>query len=230
MIFTKEQKKAAYKKLPEEIQDLIMSNDTSEFVSLRLKEVGLSEVEAEEADSQILYAMLGLQNLVDAIRTIAEITKKPLDTYSKLSLDLQAEIFSKIPAEFLITQTVPEKVITIEAPVIAPVTSKEVELPPVILPMIEPGEVVHDTPPQPEVEPVTPIPQIVTPTALPVTPAELKVEFTAHTTPQTVTPVTPPIVPVAPKSIIEEKMSGTISVSTPTSYQAGQDPYREPIQ
>jgi hypothetical protein len=223
MIFTSNQRKSAYKKLPEEVQDFIMSNATSEFIDARLKESGLSEIEADEADSEILYAMLGLQNLADAIRTIADITKKPLETYSKLSLDLQKEIFSKIPAEFLTAQTIPEKVIIIDAPIVSPVTTKEVELPPVILPMIEPGEVVHDTPPASKIEPVV---QTIPPVVLPAAPVEPKVEFTAHTTPQTTPTVTPP----APKSIVEEKMSGPASISIPTSYKAGEDPYREPIQ
>ena len=67
MIYTREQKQSAYKRLPPEIQDLTMDNEVMDLIANTLVEAGLNEEQAALADSEILYAMYCLQSLDDAI-------------------------------------------------------------------------------------------------------------------------------------------------------------------
>lgn len=99
MKFTREQKRIAYKNLPSEVQNFIMDNETTGLVAGYLGELGLSEEQSNLADSEILYAMFGLQTLTEAIASIAKlIGKKEGDLY-KLETDLGENIFSKIILE-----------------------------------------------------------------------------------------------------------------------------------
>jgi hypothetical protein len=72
-MFNVKQQKIAYNNLPLDIQDLIMSNDTSELVLNMLKESGLNDNESDLADTQILYAMYCLQTLDESIKNILKI-------------------------------------------------------------------------------------------------------------------------------------------------------------
>ena len=97
MVFTKEQKKEAYKKLSPEVQDFVMSNETTELIENYLKEADLSEEQSTDADSEILYAMYGLQTLSGAIENIAKLSGKNINDLSKLKTDLDNNIFKNIP-------------------------------------------------------------------------------------------------------------------------------------
>lgn len=97
MPFTREQKKEAYKKLPPEAQDFVMSNETTELIENLLKEAGLSEEQNVSADTEILYALYGLQPLAVAIANIANLSNKNVDDFSKLKSNLENNIFNKIP-------------------------------------------------------------------------------------------------------------------------------------
>ncbi len=99
MKFTKEQRNGAYKKLSPKAQDFIMENETTDLIENYLKESGLSEEQSNLADSEILYAMLGLQPLIDAISNIAKLSNKNINDFSKLKIDLENNIFSKIQAD-----------------------------------------------------------------------------------------------------------------------------------
>lgn len=96
-MITKEQKREAYRKLPSEIQDFIMDNETTEIISACLKEVGLSEDQTNLADSEILYSMLGLQSFSVAMNNIAQIAKRPIESLLKLKSNLEDKIFNNIP-------------------------------------------------------------------------------------------------------------------------------------
>lgn len=99
MKFSREQKKEAYKKLSPEVQDFVMSNETTELIENYLKEAGLSEEQSISADSEILYAMYGLQTLSEAIDNIAKSSGKNINDLSKLKTDLDNNIFRNIPQE-----------------------------------------------------------------------------------------------------------------------------------
>ena len=131
MAFTSQQSKAAYKKLPPEVQNLIMSSETTELISSALKGTGLDDEQANFADSEILYAMFCLQSLDDAISNIAKLSSKDVASLSKLKTNLENNIFNKYK-EFGVKI---EKPVT---PTLTPAT------PPTNLPMVEKGEVVHD--------------------------------------------------------------------------------------
>lgn len=95
MSCTKEQKQSAYKKLPLEVQDLIMSGETTELVEQSLQEVGLNDEQSNLADSEILYALICLQSLDDAINNIAKLSGKNVADLSKLKSAIQDNIFNK---------------------------------------------------------------------------------------------------------------------------------------
>lgn len=96
MIFTREQKKQAYERLSPEVQDLIMDNETTELIAKYLNEVSLYPEQIDPADSEIFYAMHGLQTLTQAINNIAIISNKSVESLTGLKSKLEDRIFSKI--------------------------------------------------------------------------------------------------------------------------------------
>src|SRR3990167_6282992 len=140
MTFTREQKQSAYKKLPPETQNLIMSNETTELISATLKEAGLNEEQENLADSEILYAMFCLQSLDDAINNIAKLSNKNPDDLSKIRSAVQNNILNKYKIgikDFINTNK------NTKTPV---PDTKAPAIPPTNLPMVEKGEVVHEVP------------------------------------------------------------------------------------
>lgn len=99
MTFSRKQKIEAYKKLPPEVQDFVMSNETTELIENYLKETGLSEDQSISADSEILYAMYGLQTLSEAVENIAKLSGKNINDLVKLKKDLDNNILKNIPQE-----------------------------------------------------------------------------------------------------------------------------------
>lgn len=101
MTFTNTQIREAYKKLSPEVQNFIMDNETTDLITNHLGMAGLSEEQSTLADSEILYAMLGLQTLPDAISNIAKLSNKSLESLHRLKIDLENNIFVKIPISTL---------------------------------------------------------------------------------------------------------------------------------
>ena len=134
-----------------------MSNETSDVIANYLKEVGLSDDQANFADGEIFNSLLGLQTLDASINNIIQLTGKRIEELSNLKSKLQENIFSKYK-ELGVVQKVEEKVVVesevqqipIRKPEEKPVIiNKQVEnMPPPNLPMVEPNEVVHDVKPQ----------------------------------------------------------------------------------
>ena len=135
MIYTREQIQSAYKRLPPEIHDLIMDNETMDLIANALEEAGLNEEQAALADSEILDAMYCLQSLDDAINNIAKLSNKNPNDLSKIRLVIQDNILNKYKIDikdFIETN----KTSKISTP----------EIPPANLPMVEEGEVAHEVP------------------------------------------------------------------------------------
>ncbi len=118
MAFTREQIKQGYAKLSPEAQDFVMSNEITDLTDKILRESGLSEEQVNSADSEILYALYGLQTLDTAVSNIGKLSGK--DT-TKLKGELQENIFSKYPESG------------------KPGVAND-------LPMVEPGETAHEVP------------------------------------------------------------------------------------
>lgn len=170
MTFTRTQSQVAYKKLPPEIQDLIMSNETTDLIATTLKEAGLSEEQANLADSEILYTLFCLQSLDDAINNIAKVSNRNANDLSKIRSVIQDNILNKYKIDirdFIETNKTTKTV--------APETT------PANLPMVEPGEVVHSVP-HVEPNPSTTLPQQssgqvgASNPPVPTTPAQIKPE------------------------------------------------------
>jgi len=96
MTIALKQKREAYKRLTPEVRDFIMSNETNRIIDIYLNEVGLSEEQMISADGEILWVMLNLQTLSDAITNIAKLTGKSELDLSDLKNNLQSNIFDKI--------------------------------------------------------------------------------------------------------------------------------------
>lgn len=99
MPYTKEKIRLSYEKLSPEIKSFIMSNDVLETIDKNLKNAGLNETEAEQADSEIFYTLLGLQNPDTAIKNIATICKKEIGSFQSLKENLVADVFNKVSSE-----------------------------------------------------------------------------------------------------------------------------------
>lgn len=155
MSYTKEQKQSAYKKLPPEIQDLVMSNETTELITNAIKEIGLSEEQANLADSEILHTLFCLQSLDDTINNIAKLNNGGANDLLKLKSTIQDNILNKYKID------IKEFIDTNKSESIAPTSVPEI--PPINLPMVERGEVAHDVPhvehpPEIKPEPKAPLP------------------------------------------------------------------------
>lgn len=136
MKYTLEERQGAYKKLPEEVQDFIMSNDVTDITTSLLQEAGLSGDNEELADSQIRYGMLGLQTLDTTIDNIAEIIQKKPEDLKSLKEALHDKVFSKYPE----LGKVSEKEVTIQkVPEIHPTVTSEQSTPNIPTQSKEPG-------------------------------------------------------------------------------------------
>lgn len=96
MAFTLQQRKEAYEKLSPEIQDFIMDNETTDLIQNYLKEVRLTEEQTDSADSEIMYALLGLQTFANTYANIAKLSNKNINDLATLKNKLDANIFSKV--------------------------------------------------------------------------------------------------------------------------------------
>src|SRR5688572_33357372 len=95
MTFNREQKQVAYKKLPPEVRDFIMSNETANLIADSISKLGLSGDRAISADSEILYALLGLQTLSTAISNIAKLNNKNVGDLAIFTSEIENNLFSK---------------------------------------------------------------------------------------------------------------------------------------
>jgi len=156
MKFTKEQQRAAYKKLPEDVRDFVFSNEVNDLLDEIKKEIGLTEEQSVVADAEILYSLIGLQNLAVSIEEIAKASSKQSQDFIKISQKLQSGIFDKIKTmginleEFVLSNKSKQSDPNLQNKSAPENISKTIaiEIPPANLPMIEPGEVVHDTTPK----------------------------------------------------------------------------------
>jgi len=97
MKFTKEQKRVSYQKLSPEIQSFIGDPEIMDLITKILESSGLSGEQEDLADSEIHYTLCGLQDLSEAITSIAKILNKKPGDLAKLKTDLEKNVFSKIP-------------------------------------------------------------------------------------------------------------------------------------
>lgn len=89
MISLKE-KRAAFKRLPEKLQDSIFSNETIEKVEIIAKKFNFSEVQKDLLDSEIMLLMMGL---LDSTLFIANLQKNlGLDEKTSLAVNHEVEI------------------------------------------------------------------------------------------------------------------------------------------
>ncbi len=94
MIFTPQQKREAYKKLPPNVKFFVMSDESEEIVTRLLSEEGLGN--DDSLYNEIFNSTLGLQTLDEAIGNIAIATNKTTDDLSRLKSNLQRFIFDEM--------------------------------------------------------------------------------------------------------------------------------------
>lgn len=204
MTYTNAQLKEAGQQLSPEAKDFATSSEVAEIISTHLKESGFSGEQADDADSEILYALLGLQTLDDSMKNIASVVKKPVEELNPLKSKLRTDIFDKLTE---IELAHPKKDVAEKKPVVQ-TTSLIPEIAPEIHPMIEPGEVARDIPHKEQA--LTPV--------VPPSPIEKQA-------PVSVPAPTP--VSTSPVAQTTQKPKAPTPNST---YSGGVDPYREPIE
>ena len=97
MTIRKDLQKSAYDKLSFEVKDFIMSAETTDFIQQSINEAGLSsEISRSAADGEIFSALLGLQNLNDAINNIAKTESKSPADLASFQTSLEKRIFEKL--------------------------------------------------------------------------------------------------------------------------------------
>lgn len=205
MSFTHTQRQKAYKELPEEVQDFIMSNETTEFITTVLKESNLTEEQDDQADSEILYAMLGLQTLDTAIENIARVSGKKVEELDGLKKRFEDEVFSKYPE-------------------LGKVNQGALKATPQNLPVVEEGEVVHDVQPTTNNQPLTTKENQPPTDNRQTTTTEAKEEV--EEVPEEPKPA--PVGKVAPSSDVSKDAEAL--PAKPSAYAGGKDPYREPLE
>lgn len=205
MTFTPQQIRENYKRLPPGIRDLILDSETIELIATALKESGLSEEQADLADSEILYAMYCLQSLDEAINNISKLSGKSVESLSKIRATVQDKILSQYKIDikdFINSSKSLLKVENLQTPQVP-------EVAPEIHPVIKQGETAHSVPP---IGSARPTPSV-----------------TAPSTP--VKPVAPtPAQPETVTVITTETKKKEVNASVPDyRYPGGKDPYREPL-
>lgn len=96
MPFNHEQQKIAYQKLPEKVRDFIISNETTDTIAEIIARLTLSEEIADQADTQILYALMGLQSLDLATENISKLAGRPLGDLIEFKEELKSKIFNPL--------------------------------------------------------------------------------------------------------------------------------------
>lgn len=96
MKFTIDQKRIAYKNLPQDVQSFIMDPETTELTENIIIESGISEDDADLVDTEILNMMYGLQTLDEVISNIGQIIQKQPSELSELKAKLKEKVVDKI--------------------------------------------------------------------------------------------------------------------------------------
>ncbi len=99
MKFSKEQIRDAYQKLPSSTRNFVADFEITDKIDEFLGKMGFTEEVFDLSNSQILYAMYGLQTLDQAISDIASISGKNVSELSALRDNLQKGIFANILVE-----------------------------------------------------------------------------------------------------------------------------------
>lgn len=96
MIFTKEQKKSAYHKLPPEVQNFVLSNEVIESIENISQKNGLSAEQSDLLDSAVYEKLLGLKTKEELSSELITLLKSTPDKISEIIKDLESNIFSEL--------------------------------------------------------------------------------------------------------------------------------------
>ncbi len=94
--FTIIQIRQAVANLPVEVRHFISDPDTTSIIEGLLNSNNINGDNAEQADTEILYCLWGLQSLTAAIENIAKITNRRVSEFDQLQADIESKILSKI--------------------------------------------------------------------------------------------------------------------------------------
>lgn len=170
MIYSKETIKSVHRLAPDNIRDIITADITTQTISFIEETYSLNYEQAKNLDSIVMLRILGILKEIDLANELVSRLGISIEKAKKVSDEIQKRIISTVPVSIFQEQ---ERMAESEIKNvgIAPReeslqnsdNTKTVEIPPANLPMIEPGEVVHDTqsPPLPSpkgrVESVSPL-------------------------------------------------------------------------
>ncbi len=203
MEYSKEIVREIYKAAPEEILDVLTSDETIEKISILAKKYSLSTEQGFILSYEITLYMIGLipdSSFEVELKNSLNLTDS---TEKSLKASIEQDIISKVSKDTLDSQRklAQEKVSSPSIDIDN--ESKDLEIPPEILPMVEEGETAHDTLPE-SAEPKKP---------------EIEAK-TENSIPNNI------------ENRIEENKTEAAPQETPkpkSAYPGGVDPYREPI-
>lgn len=96
MIFTKEQKKSAYRKLQPEVQNFVLSNEVIESIENVSKKNQLSADQEDLLDSAVYEKLLGLKTNEELSSELITLLQAAPDKIAEIMKDLESNIFSEL--------------------------------------------------------------------------------------------------------------------------------------
>ncbi len=139
MTYSKEIIKKIYRSLPDELKQIVATEETSAINNNIAKAYNLNSQQRLEMGDEITMRLLGITSKEVFATNLGSRLKIDSEIAQKIANDVKTRILAKIPEKILIAQQeyVQAKITKPAVPEIAPVN----------LPMVESGEVAHDVPP-----------------------------------------------------------------------------------
>jgi len=199
-MYQKEFLKIIYTALPDEISDVIASEETLNSLLKIEDDYKLSKEQRDSVLLETTIRIIGLTSKTKFQEKLEKELKINAVIAGKIANDIATVILSRIPEKILANQeeyaqaklkewqSKPQTqpiIETSDLESLSPTKTTELEVPPANLPMVEPGEIVHDS---------------------------------------------KPFVPPIQTSVQNQQPKPNIPTTPQTGYPGGKDPYREPLE
>ncbi len=160
--------------VPKEIRAFLARDEWSNIVQKISQRNNFSAEQKTALENEVIFVLVGMDSRENFKENIRNTTGIQEFLAREIEYEIDENIFKKVES-FLSTETEAEPVqkISENKPVIPEILTQQkvtaVEIPPANLPMIEPGEVVHDTKPQMTAPVIETKPDVLQPTIKPST-------------------------------------------------------------
>ncbi|MBI2065743.1 MAG: hypothetical protein HYT68_01600 [Candidatus Zambryskibacteria bacterium] len=158
MTYSKEIVKKIYRSLPDELKQIVATQETSSINDETAQKYHLKTDQRLQMGDEVTMRLIGLTTENDFVKNIETRLKTTLEISQKIADDVKTKILSKAPEKLLRAQEeyaqtklkeLPQQTIASteisSAPLFNPTpTPKILEIAPKNLPIVEPGEIAHD--------------------------------------------------------------------------------------